>query len=92
MTFSKCNYHVFKAVFYTCQDFQDLHDLALDTSSLLDMDGQKEEDEDEEARHQMDLSDIDTGGMDNVGLDLTDLENFILHDTASHRIFYGEPP
>jgi hypothetical protein len=34
---------------------------------------------------------MDGYGMDNEGLDLTDLENFILHDTAAnHRIFYGE--
>jgi hypothetical protein len=56
----------------------------------------------DEEQHLDLLSDlVDTGGgmdstmdgysMDNEGLDLTDLENFILHDTAaSHRIFYGE--
>jgi hypothetical protein len=36
-------------------------------------------------------STMDGYGMDNEGLDLTDLENFILHDiAANHRIFYGE--
>ncbi len=39
----------------------------------------------------MDTNTMDGYGMDNEGLDLTDLENFILHDTAAnHRIFYGE--
>ena len=67
------------------QEFQDINDLDLDTSSLLDM-----EDDEEVRGGQLDLSDIDTVGMDNGGLDLTDLENFILHDTANQRIFYGE--
>jgi hypothetical protein len=68
------------------QDFQDIHDLDLDTSSLLDM----EEEDERGTAHQLDLSDIDTAGMDNAGLDLTDLENFILHDSANQRIFYGK--
>jgi len=87
--------------YFPFQDFQDLDDLALDTSSLLDMDDEGRGVQDDQQQLDL-LSDlVDTGGMDhhdgmdhygmdNEGMDLTDLENFILHDTAAnHRIFYG---
>jgi hypothetical protein len=49
-----------------------------------------EEDDERTTAHQLDLADIDTAAMDNAGLDITDLENFILHDSANQRIFYGK--